>query len=107
VLDLVCLVAACRAAGAHGPTIEVALVAYAAGMAASSLPLVPGGIGVVDGALLLALTRGGLSLSQATAGVLIYRLISLVFVAVVGWLFWLVLNQRDRRRIQGKQQLAA
>ncbi|MCW2541601.1 MAG: hypothetical protein JWN95_3326 [Frankiales bacterium] len=97
-LDLVCLIAACRAVGAHGPTIGVALVAYAAGMAASSLPLVPGGIGVVDGALLLALTRGGLSLSAATAGVLVYRLISLVFVAVVGWLFWLLLNQRDRRR---------
>ncbi|UQX87286.1 flippase-like domain-containing protein [Jatrophihabitans telluris] len=96
-LDLLCLIAACRAVGADGPTLAVAMVAYASGMAASSLPLLPGGIGLVDGALLISLTHGGLQLSEATAGVLVYRLISLILVAAVGWAFWLLLNQRDRR----------
>jgi uncharacterized membrane protein YbhN (UPF0104 family) len=97
-LDLVCLVAACRAVGAHGPTIAVALVAYAGGMAASSLPLIPGGIGVVDGALLIALTHGGLALPTAAAGVIVYRLISFVLVAAVGWGFWLLLNRKPSAR---------
>ncbi len=94
-LDLLCLIAACRAVGAHGPTIAVAIVAYAAGMAASSLPLIPGGIGVVDGALLIALTHGGLSLADATAGVIVYRLISFVLVAAVGWGFWYLIKRRE------------
>jgi uncharacterized protein (TIRG00374 family) len=98
-LDLLCLVAACRAVGAQGPTVAVAMVAYAGGMAASSLPLIPGGVGVVDGALLIALTHGGLALSSATAGVLVYRLISFVLVAAVGWVFWFLLNRKpDSRR---------
>jgi putative heme transporter len=96
-LDLLCLVAACRAVGAHGPSLAVALVAYAGGMLASSVPLLPGGLGVVDGALLIALTRGGLPIASATAGVLVYRLISLVFIAAIGWAFWLVLQRHERR----------
>ncbi|MGX7680503.1 lysylphosphatidylglycerol synthase transmembrane domain-containing protein [Jatrophihabitans sp. DSM 45814] len=97
-LDLLCLVAACRAVGAHGPTIAVAMVAYAGGMAASSLPLIPGGIGVVDGALLIALTHGGLSLASATAGVVMYRLISFVLVAAIGWVFWFLLSRKPTSR---------
>jgi uncharacterized protein (TIRG00374 family) len=96
-LDLVCLIAACRAIGADGPTIEVAMIAYAGGMAASSLPLIPGGVGVVDGALLLALTHGGLPLVTATAGVLMYRLISFVLVAAVGWALWFGMRSSERR----------
>jgi uncharacterized membrane protein YbhN (UPF0104 family) len=53
----------------------------------------------VDGALLIALTHGGLALSSATAGVLVYRLISFVLVAAVGWVFWFLLNRKpDSRR---------
>ena len=78
--DLACLVASCRAVGAHGATIELAVVAYVAGMAVSSVSLLPGGLGVVDAAMVLALVHGGLSPVQATAGVLLYRLISFVFI---------------------------
>ncbi|CAN5571872.1 YbhN family protein [soil metagenome] len=105
-LDLLCLVAACRAVGATGPTLAVALVAYAAGMAASSLPLIPGGVGVVDGALLIALTHGGLPLSAAAAGVLVYRLVSFVLVAAVGWGFWLALGRSDVRRARAVPEVA-
>jgi uncharacterized membrane protein YbhN (UPF0104 family) len=97
VADLVCLIAACRAVGAHGPTLAVAFVTYAAGMAASSLPLLPGGIGVVDGTLILALTRGGLPASLATAGVVIYRLVSFVLIAALGWGAWFLIRRSDRR----------
>jgi uncharacterized protein (TIRG00374 family) len=88
VADLACLVASCRAVGAHGATIDLAVIAYVAGMAVSSLSLLPGGLGVVDAAMILALTHGGLSPVSATAGVLLYRLISFVFIVVLGWVLW-------------------
>jgi uncharacterized protein (TIRG00374 family) len=95
--DLLCLVAACRAVGAHGPSLDVALVTYAAAMTASSVPLLPGGLGLVDGVLILALVRGGLSAGSATAGVLIYRLISLGVVSLIGWLLWVFVDRTGRR----------
>jgi uncharacterized membrane protein YbhN (UPF0104 family) len=96
-LDLLCLVAACRAVGVSGLTLAVVLLAYVGGMAASSLPLIPGGVGVVDGALLLALTHGGIPLADATAAVVLYRLISFVMVAAIGWVFWFALRGRPTR----------
>jgi uncharacterized protein (TIRG00374 family) len=88
VADLACLVASCRAVGAHGATIDLAVIAYIAGMAVSSLSLLPGGLGVVDAAMILALTHGGLNPVSATAGVLLYRLISFVFIVLLGWVLW-------------------
>jgi putative heme transporter len=96
--DLICLVAACKAVGASGPSISVALVAYAAGMTASSIPLLPGGLGVVDGVLILALVRGGMPVSLATAGVLIYRIISLGLVSLVGWLLWVFVERTGKTK---------
>jgi uncharacterized protein (TIRG00374 family) len=97
VYDLICLVASCHAVGANGPSVSVALVTYAAAMTASSLPLLPGGLGVVDGVLILALVRGGMAASTATAGVLIYRLISLGVVSLIGWLLWVFVDRTGRR----------
>jgi uncharacterized membrane protein YbhN (UPF0104 family) len=95
--DLLCLVAACHAVGANGPSLSVALVTYAAAMTASSLPLLPGGLGVVDGVLILALIRGGMPASLATAGVLIYRLISLGVVSLIGWLLWIFVERTGHK----------
>jgi uncharacterized protein (TIRG00374 family) len=96
--DLICLIAACHAVGASGPSVSVALVTYAAGMTASSLPLLPGGLGVVDGVLILALVRGGMPVSTATAGVLIYRLISLGLVSLIGWLLWVFVERTGKSK---------
>jgi uncharacterized membrane protein YbhN (UPF0104 family) len=98
VADLACLVASCRAVGAHGTTIELAVVAYTAGMTVSSISLLPGGLGVVDAAMILALTHGGLSPVSATAGVLLYRLISFVFVVALGWALWVGTRHSGARR---------
>ena len=106
-LDLLCLIAACRAVGASGPTLAVALIAYAGGMAASSLPLLPGGLGIVDGALLIALTHGGLPLAEATAAVVLYRLISFVLVAAIGWVFWFGLRRNAKRTAFGALSVPA
>jgi uncharacterized membrane protein YbhN (UPF0104 family) len=83
--DLACLAACATAVGLRGLTLPLLLVAYTAGMAASSLSLVPGGIGVVDAALVLTLVAGGIPEASALPAVVLYRLISFVSAVVVGW----------------------
>lgn len=94
--DVTCLVLSLHAAGVTDLSPRTVLIAYAADAAAGALQVVPGGIGIVDGALILALVNGGVPIDMATAGVLVYRLISLVMAATVGWAAWFVLRSRAR-----------
>jgi putative heme transporter len=100
-LDALCLWMCCVAVGADGLTATKLVVAYCAGMAAASVPIVPGGLGVVDGALILGLVAGGLSSSSAVAAVVLYRLISLGFIIGAGWLVWLAFQRRMARGAPG------
>jgi uncharacterized membrane protein YbhN (UPF0104 family) len=95
-LDAACLWMCCQAVGARGITITQLVIAYAAGMAAASIPLVPGGLGVVDGALILGLVTGGVPTSNAIAAVVLYRLVSLGFIIAAGWVFWLLIRHVRR-----------
>ena len=81
---------------ADGITATKLVIAYCAGMAAASVPIVPGGLGVVDGALVLGLVAGGVAGSSAVAAVVLYRLISFGFIIGAGWLVWLVLRHRAK-----------
>lgn len=82
--DLLCLFAACYSAHTS-PRVGVVFLAYAAGMAAaSSIPFLPGGIGVVEPAIILTLHHGGVPLANATAAVLVYRAISTGLVCLAG-----------------------
>jgi len=93
--DALCLWLCCVAVGAGTNINPVNLViAYCAGMAAASVPIVPGGLGVVDGALVLGLVAGGLASSHAVAAVVLYRLISFGFIIGLGWLVWLGIRAR-------------
>ncbi|WP_245908251.1 lysylphosphatidylglycerol synthase transmembrane domain-containing protein [Pseudosporangium ferrugineum] len=93
-LDALCLWMCCIAVGADDIRPAQLVIAYCAGMAAASVPIVPGGLGVVDGALILGLVAGGLTSSSAVAAVVLYRLISFGFIIGTGWLVWLVLRAR-------------
>lgn len=95
-LDALCLWMCCVAVGADGITATKLVIAYCAGMAAASVPIVPGGLGVVDGALVLGLVAGGVPGSSAVAAVVLYRLISFGFIIGAGWLVWLGLRHRAR-----------
>ncbi len=64
-------------------TLPLLLVAYTTGMASSGLSRVPGGIGVVETALVLALVADGAA--AALPAVLLYRLIRLIGVVAAGW----------------------
>jgi uncharacterized protein (TIRG00374 family) len=93
-LDAVCLWMCCLAVGATDITTTQLLVAYCAGMAAASIPVVPGGLGVIDSALILGLVAGGLPGYSAIAAVVLYRLISLGFIVGAGWIIWLLMRRR-------------
>lgn len=84
----------CVAVGASGVTVTTLVVAYCSGAAASSVPIVPGGLGGVDAGLILGLVAGGLTSGSAVAVVVLYRLISFGFIIGAGRLVWLAIRHR-------------
>jgi hypothetical protein len=96
-LDAGCLAAGAAALGVSGVTLPLLLLSYAAGMAAASLSLLPGGLGVVDAAMVLTLVGGGVPAAAALPVVLLYRLISLGGIVAVGWVAAAVQGLGNRR----------
>jgi putative heme transporter len=92
--DAAVLAVSIRAAGAAVPWHDFLLV-YGSGIAAQSLNITPGGLGVAEGTLSLALVATGLRAGQALAAVLLYRLASFWLVASAGWLVFLWLRHRQ------------
>jgi putative heme transporter len=79
------------------------LVAYALAQISASLPITPGGIGVVEGSLTFALIAYGQNASEAVAIVLLYRIVSFWGVVPFGWISWGYLAlQQGRGRRHGK-----
>ena len=95
--DAAVLAVSIRATGAAVPWHDLLLV-YGSGIAAQSLNITPGGLGVTEGTLSLALVATGLGASQALAAVLLYRLASFWLVALAGWLVLLWLRRPRARR---------
>ena len=93
--DAAVLAVSIRAAGAPVPWHALLLV-YGSGIAAQSLNITPGGLGLAEGTLSVALVATGLRASQALAAVLLYRLASFWLVAFAGWLVFLWLRRRPR-----------
>ena len=93
--DAAVLAVSIRAAGAAIPWHDLLLV-YGSAIAAQSLNITPGGLGVAEGTLSVALVASGLRASQALAAVLLYRLASFWLVAFAGWLVFLWLRRPAR-----------
>lgn len=81
--DLACLLAAIHAVGLTLAPQAVA-TAYLAMQLVRQIPLTPGGIGVIEASLILALTAAGATQVPAAAAVLIYRLISSWTIIPIG-----------------------
>lgn len=96
VTDCSCLILAFAAVHAGIPWRGL-LVAYAAAQVVSNLPITPGGLGVVEGSLTVALVAFGGSTAETVAGVLLYRIISFWIVVPAGWCAWLALGVSARR----------
>ncbi|MEN0138305.1 MAG: YbhN family protein [Rhodococcus sp. (in: high G+C Gram-positive bacteria)] len=93
--DVACLGFACWAVGAE-PSFAGLLIAFAAAKAVGSIPLAPGGLGFVDGTLIATLTAAGATASQALAAVFVYRVVSYILVALVGWVVFLILFRHNQ-----------
>ncbi|MGH3515259.1 MAG: lysylphosphatidylglycerol synthase transmembrane domain-containing protein, partial [Pseudonocardiaceae bacterium] len=72
------------------------LLAYCAGQIAASMPVTPGGIGVVEGSITLALVAFGGAETITMAAVLLYRLIAYWGCIPAGGLAWLALRGTSR-----------
>jgi uncharacterized protein (TIRG00374 family) len=82
--DCACFALAFLATGSGVPWKGL-LLAYGAGQLAANLPITPGGLGVVEGSITIALSYFGGGTAADIAAVMIYRLISFWLVLVVGW----------------------
>lgn len=96
--DCGCLVAAFGAVGAPVPWRGI-LIAYGAGQLAANLPITPGGLGVVEGSITIALVAYGGAEATTVAAVLLYRLLSFWASLPIGWgtAVALEVNRRSRR----------
>jgi putative heme transporter len=90
-LDAACLGAAFLAVGG-APPWRILLLAYTAGQLVTVLPVTPGGLGVTEGSLTLALVAYGGSQQRTVAAVLLYRLLSYWALLPAGALCYLVIR---------------
>ncbi len=87
VFDCACLACAFLAVGGAVPWRGL-LLAYGAGQLAANLPITPGGLGVVEGSITIALVAFGGAELSTVAAVLTYRIVSFWGFLPVGWLTW-------------------
>jgi uncharacterized protein (TIRG00374 family) len=85
--DLACFLAALQAVGLHVPAKTVA-TAYLIAQLVRQIPVTPGGVGVIEASLLIALTTAGAGPAPAAAAVLIYRLLSCWSSLPIGLVCW-------------------
>jgi uncharacterized protein (TIRG00374 family) len=78
------------------------LLAFGISQIVASLPLIPGGIGIVEGSLAVVLVAYGAKKVPAIAVVLVYRLLTFWLVIIVGWLSIGVIEWRVRRSRAGE-----
>ena len=93
---MACLAFAAYAAGGK-PSLAGLTVAYAAARAVGSIPLMPGGLLVVEAVLVPGLVSSGMTLASAISAMLIYRLVSWIFIAAIGWVvfFFMFRTEKD------------
>lgn len=91
VTDIAVLGLAYAAVGATPPWLGL-LLAYCAGQVAAAMPVTPGGLGVVEGSLTLALVAFGGAEDTSLAAVLLYRLIAYWLCIPAGALAWFALR---------------
>jgi uncharacterized protein (TIRG00374 family) len=82
--DFLCLLCSFAAVHAAVPWDGV-LLAYCAAQVVSALPIVPGGLGIVEGSLAVILAAYGVARAPAISAALAYRLVSFWLSVAVGW----------------------
>jgi uncharacterized protein (TIRG00374 family) len=91
--DLLALVTALIAVGAH-PPLSLVLLAFVTAQLLAQIPVTPGGIGVVEAGLTATLALAGVSAGDAAVATLAYRLVSYWLMLPAGLVAWLVHRRR-------------
>lgn len=104
-LDVGCLYLCCLALDLNIRPLPLAAV-YLGIQVIRQVPLTPGGIGVIEGALLVGLVSAGAPQGPAAAAVLLYRLFSAWLLIPVGFVLLALLRRRDARRAAIAGQVA-
>ena len=86
--------AALHAFGAHLSVAALLIAVTVAGVLASASPA-GGGMGVAEAGLILALTAGGITKTDATAAVFVQRLFSAYLPPIVGWFTFIWMRRRE------------
>ena len=91
-----CLVACIWAVHAHVPWHGI-LVAYSLAQVLASVPITPGGLGLVEGGLTALLVAYGMPTNEALASVLLYRAVSFWGLVPIGWGVWGYLSLQSHK----------
>ncbi|HKD88269.1 MAG TPA: lysylphosphatidylglycerol synthase transmembrane domain-containing protein [Streptosporangiaceae bacterium] len=100
--DLLCLLCGFRAVHAAIPWQGV-LLAYGVAQVAGSFPLVPGGLGIVEGSLAVVLAAYGAGRVGAVSAALAFRLVNFWLAIAVGWVTAAVLTRTMIRETAARQ----
>jgi uncharacterized protein (TIRG00374 family) len=95
--DFLCLVCSFNAVRAPIPWYGV-LLAYGVAQVVGSFPIVPGGIGVVEGSLAVILVAYGADRVPALSAALAFRMVNFWLAIAVGWLSVGLIAHQVRRR---------
>lgn len=95
-LDVACLACAAYAAGG-GASLAGLTVAYAAARAVGSIPLMPGGLLMVEAVLVPGLVSSGMTLPDAISAMLIYRMVSWIYISAIGWVMFFFMFRTESR----------
>lgn len=107
--DMGCLWASLAAARVHVAG-DVVILAATAGLLATAIPLIPGGLGVVEAVIPAVLHHFGAPLDAALAGAVIYRVVGTFLPATAGVLVIAglsIAHRRERARASGRARRGA
>ncbi len=96
-LDAGCLWASCEAFGISIGVFKLSAI-YLGIQLVRQVPLTPGGIGVIEVALLAGLVSAGAEEGPAAAAVLVYRMLSAWLIIPIGYLVMALMARWDRRQ---------
>ncbi len=103
--DFLCLICAFGAVHAAIPWNGV-LLAYGVAQIVGSFPVVPGGIGIVEGSLAVILAAYGTGRVPAVSAALGFRIVNFWLAIIIGWVSVAVIALLGRRRAADAGQLA-
>ena len=82
------------------------LLAYGLSQLAACLPIIPGGLGLVEGSLAVLLVAYGMPGNEALASVALYRIVSFWIVVPAGWGAWGYITLTEHRSDSGRVRRA-